>query len=38
MSNDNSGTQIYLTNQITGAPVSWNYNIDNATIFEIFYI
>jgi len=38
MSNDNSGTQIYLTNQITGSPVSWNYNINNATIFDIFYV
>lgn len=38
VTDDNSGTQIYLTNQITGAPVSWNYDIDNATVFNILYI
>lgn len=38
MTNDNSGNKIYLTNQMINTPVSWNYDIDNATIFDIFYI
>ena len=37
MSNDNLGTKIYLTNKIINSPVSWNYNIDNATIFDFYY-
>lgn len=38
VSNDNDGNKIYLTKLITNTPVSWNSNIDNGTIFDIYHI
>lgn len=35
VSEDNSGSKIYLLNQIIGNPVEWNYNLNNATKFDI---
>ena len=37
LSNDNSGGIVYLSNMIVGSPVNWNYDLDNATIFDINY-
>lgn len=37
-SNDNSGEIVYLSNMIVGSPVDWNYDLDNATIFDINYL
>jgi len=38
LSNDNYGNFIYLTFNNFNYPVSWNYNLDSATIFNVNYI
>lgn len=38
LSNDNSGNTVYLSMMIIGSSVNWNYNLDNATIFDINYL
>ena len=38
LSNDDSGGVVYLSNLIVGSPVDWNYNINNATIFDLNYL
>lgn len=38
LSNDNSGNIVYLSNIIIKSPVNWNYNLDEATIFDINYL
>jgi hypothetical protein len=38
LSNDNSGTTVYLSNLIIGSTVDWNYDFDDATIFDIDYL
>ena len=38
LSNDNTGNTVYLTNSIYESPVDWDYNMNNATLFDINYI
>jgi hypothetical protein len=38
LSNDNSGNTVYLTNLIDGNPVDWNYNFNNAVMFDVVYL
>lgn len=38
LSNDNSGNIVYLSTNIIENPVNWNYNINDATKFEIIYL
>jgi len=38
LSNDNTGNIVYLTYFIDGSPVNWDYNLNNAMIFEIKYL
>ena len=37
LSNDNMGNIVYLTNQIIGNPVEWNYSLASGEIFDIIY-
>ncbi len=38
LSNDNNGNKVYMAQLVTGSPVYWNYNIDNAIVFEPTYL
>ena len=37
-SNDNSGNSVYLTFLFVNSPGYWNYNLENASVFNINYV